>query len=125
MGAAGIAYRVPLVESQDFTYNIGIVGLWAMAEYTAVIIVGCMPALPLLFKTVTGRAPPRTTPTASYFSRARLGASKSGKGRGVLDSNAKYLGRDREGEYLELGEHGAEMGKVGNAAKGFERVEEV
>jgi hypothetical protein len=28
----------------DLTYHVAIVGIWAMAEYTAIILVGCMPS---------------------------------------------------------------------------------
>lgn len=40
---ATLYYRVPFMDpSVDLTYHVAIVGIWAMAEYAAIILVGCV-----------------------------------------------------------------------------------
>lgn len=38
-------YRIPFMDhGADITYHIGIVGIWAMVEYAAIILAGCIPS---------------------------------------------------------------------------------
>ncbi|KAH7394351.1 hypothetical protein BKA66DRAFT_456148 [Pyrenochaeta sp. MPI-SDFR-AT-0127] len=40
-----VYYRIPFTDpSVDLTYHVAIVGIWAMAEYAAIILVGCIPS---------------------------------------------------------------------------------
>jgi hypothetical protein len=40
-----IYYRMPFTDPHvDLTYHVAIVGIWAMAEYAAIILVGCIPS---------------------------------------------------------------------------------
>ncbi|PVH92218.1 hypothetical protein DM02DRAFT_605614 [Periconia macrospinosa] len=51
-GLLGVIWRWPLLKSSDFTWIISKVGLWAMAEYCAIILVGSMPSIPLFYKSI-------------------------------------------------------------------------
>jgi hypothetical protein len=50
--SATMYYRVPFVNADpmdfDMLYHVAIVGIWAMAEYAAIILVGCLPAIGFL-----------------------------------------------------------------------------
>jgi hypothetical protein len=46
-----VYYRMPFTDPLgDLTYHIAIVGIWAMAEYAAIIVVGCLPSLGIWFE---------------------------------------------------------------------------
>ncbi|KAF2678035.1 hypothetical protein K458DRAFT_395333 [Lentithecium fluviatile CBS 122367] len=51
-GVFGVVWRMPLLTSSDLTWILSKTGLWAMAEFCAIILVGCMPSIPMFAKRV-------------------------------------------------------------------------
>jgi hypothetical protein len=49
--ATTVYYRMPFTNPLgDLTDRIAIVGIWAMGEYAAIIVVGCMPSFGIWFE---------------------------------------------------------------------------
>ena len=45
-----LTYTRKIIDSEDFTYNICLMGLWAFAEISIGIIVACLPLVPRFFQ---------------------------------------------------------------------------
>lgn len=107
MGSMGVAYRVQLLHSIDFTYIITQVGLWTLAEFCAVIVVGCMPSMPHFFRFATGKTNASSTKAYQFTpndSKRPFAKNSNGSANDTY-MDPETAGHGVSGQYLQLEEH--------------------
>ncbi|KAF2176497.1 hypothetical protein K469DRAFT_607173 [Zopfia rhizophila CBS 207.26] len=99
-GVFSMIWRVRLITSSDITRTLAQCGIWGMAELFAIILVGCMPSLPLFAKTILGRDRMTTGYSLGGSSRYAFSRNRSRIADGVR-SNTK-IGTELGAVYITI-----------------------
>ncbi|KAF2011092.1 hypothetical protein BU24DRAFT_427301 [Aaosphaeria arxii CBS 175.79] len=97
-------YSVKLSQTHDITWAIAPVGMWSLAEFATVIIVGCFPPLPRLWKFLRGHDKPISGAHMSSQEGRIKGSSQASNNKGDKSHEWYTVCRDTDCMYIPLEE---------------------